>query len=213
MAIKPAHEELEPIIPEVGTGGEKRNTVKTRKDTLIDRKASEFINKSPSTIRKMPPRDIQYLVEDLQIQKIDLEIRNEKLQRAQLKLREQLAKYSDLYDNAPVGYFSMDHEGIILEANLTGAIMLGVERGTLRGRLFSDFITRDDQNIFHLHRKKLLETNARQRCELNLVKKNGAPFHAHLECIVLLNQKEPLDQFRVVVSDVNRPWPKEKTLH
>ncbi len=212
MAIKPAHEELEQKIPELATRGEKQKTVNA-KNTALDRQVSEFINKSPSAIRKMPPRNIQYLVEDLQIQKTDLETHNEKLHRAQSKLREQLAKYSDLYDNAPVGYFSMDKEGIILEANITGATMLGVERGTLKGRLFSDFITRDDQNIFQLHRKELLETKARQSCNLRLMKEDGSSFQAHLECIVLLDDKETLNQFRAVVSDVSGPQSKAENSH
>ena len=185
-------------------------TVRTRKNTDLDRKVAEFINKSPSAIRKIPPRNIQYLVEDLQIQKTDLEIQNKKLHKAQLKLREKLAKYSDLYDNSPVGYFSIDNKGIILEANITGATMLGVERGLLKGRLFSDFITRDHQDIFYLHLKELLETKAKQTCQLRLVKKNGSQFYAHFECIVLLDERGKLNQFRAVVSDISEPKLAEK---
>lgn len=210
MTIKPAYEELDQRITELRAESEKRKTVRTRKNTDIDRKAAEFINKSPSSIRKIPPRNIQYLVEDLQIQKTDLEIQNKKLHRAQLKLREKLAKHSDLYDNSPVGYLSIDNKGIILEANITGAAMLGIERGLLKGRLFSDFITRDDQDIFYLHCKELLETKAKQSCELRLVKKNGSQFYAHFECIVLLDEKEELNEFRAVISDISDPKLAEK---
>lgn len=190
----------------------KSKTVRTRQSSDLDRKASEFINKSPSAIRKIPPKNIKFLVEDLQIQKTDLEIQNKKLHRDQLKLREKLAKYSDLYDNSPVGYFSIDNKGIIIEGNVTGATMLGVKRGLLKGRLFSDFITRDDQDIFHLHRKELLETKAKQSCELRLVKKNGSQFYAHCECIVLLDEKEKLNQFRAVVTDISKPKLAKKRL-
>ena len=185
-------------------------TVRTRKNTDLDRKVAEFINKSPSAIRKIPPRNIKYLVEDLQIHKTELEIQNEKLHKAQLNLRENLAKYSDLYDNSPVGYFSIDNKGIILEANITGATMLGVERGLLKGRLFSDFITRDHQDIFYLYLKELLETKAKQTCQLRLVKKNGSQFYAHFECIVLLDERGKLNQFRAVVSDISEPKLAEK---
>ena len=210
MAMKPVHEGSGKRIAESGEKNETRKALKTKKDMNIDRKVAEFINKSPSDIRKMPPRNIQYLVEDLQIQKTDLETYNRKLHSAQLKLQEKLAKYSDLYDNSPVGYFSMDEKGIILEANITGATMLGVERGTIKGRPFSDFIAGDDQDIFSLHCKELFVTKARQSSELKLVKKNGSQFHAHLECIVLLDEKKGLDQFRAVVSNINKPQPEKK---
>ena len=203
MTIKPAYRKLEQGITESGAETEKRKTVTTKKNTDIDRKVVEFLNKSPSAIRKIPPRNIQDLVEDLQIQKTDLEIQNRKLDSARLKLLEKLAKYSDLYDNSPVAYFSTDNKGIILEANITGATMLGVERGLLKGRLFSDFIAEDDHDIFYLHRRELLETRGKQNCELRLVKKNGSQFYAHFESIVLLGEKEKLNQFRAVVSDIN----------
>ena len=207
MTIKPAYEELEQRIKELEAESEKRKAVRTRKDTDLGRKADEFINKFPSAIRKIPPKNIQYLVEDLQIHKTELEMQNEKLRRAQLELQEKQDKYSDLYDNSPVGHFSIDNKGVILEANITGATLLGVERGLLKGRLFSDFITRDDQDIFYLHRKELLETKAKQRCELRLVKKNGSQFYAHLECIAILDKKGKLNQIRAVVSDISEPKP------
>ncbi len=205
MTIKPAYEELEQRIKELEAESEKRKAVRTRKDTDLGRKADEFINKFPSAIRKIPPKNIQYLVEDLQIHKTELEMQNEKLRRAQLELQEKQDKYSDLYDNSPVRHFSIDNKGVILEANITGATLLGVERGLLKGRLFSDFITRDDQDIFYLHRKELLETKAKQRCELRLVKKNGSQFYAHLECIAILDKKGKLNQIRAVVSDISEP--------
>ncbi len=203
MTIKPVYEKLEQRITELDTEREKRKTVRTKQNSGLDRKVVEFINKSPSAIRKIPPRNIQHLVEDLQIQKTDLEIQNTELDNAQLKLREKLAKYIDLFDNSPVAYFSVDNKGIIMEVNITAATMLGVERGLLKDRLLSDFITRDDQNIFYSFRKELLKTKTKQSCQLRLVKENGSQFYAHFECIVLLDEKEKLNQFRAVVSPIS----------
>ena len=210
MTIRAAYEASKQKRIEIGTEGENRKNAQTRKNTSLDRKADEFIKKSPSAIRKMSARSIQYLFEDLQIQKIDLGIENTKLLRAKMALEDKLAKYSDFYDNCPVGYFSIDNSGIILEANIRGAKMLGVERGSLKGRFFSDFIATDDQDIFRLYRKELLETKAKQGCELQLVNKNGIQFYAHFECIVLLDEKGNLNQFRAVVSDRSEPMREEK---
>jgi len=69
--------------------------------------------------RTMPEQDYRGLVHELQVHQIELEMQNEDLREAQEQLGESLAKYSDLYDFAPVGYVTSNREGLILEANLT----------------------------------------------------------------------------------------------
>jgi PAS domain S-box-containing protein len=81
-------------------------------------------------------------------------MQNEELRRTHLELHAARDKYSDLYDFAPVGYFTISEKGMISDVNLTMCTMLGVERGLLAGNPFSHFINRDDQDIFYYHRKK-----------------------------------------------------------
>jgi PAS domain-containing protein len=71
------------------------------------------------------------LIHELQVHQSELEMQNEELRKAQEQLGESLAKYSDLYDFAPVGYVTSNKDGLILEANLTFAGQLGIERGRL----------------------------------------------------------------------------------
>lgn len=96
-----------------------------------------------------------------------------KLREAQAGLERSRDRYLDLYDFAPVGYFTFDRKGLILEVNLRGADLLGVERRFIQKRLFSRFIAKEDQDVFYLHRKKVLETGTKQTCELKLLRKDG----------------------------------------
>jgi PAS domain S-box-containing protein len=75
-------------------------------------------------------------------------MQNDELRRTQVELEESRSKYVDLYDFAPVGYFTISKKGMILGVNLTGAAMLGVERKYLIGQPFSHFITSDTQDVF-----------------------------------------------------------------
>lgn len=58
-------------------------------------------------------------------------MQNEELKRAKLETEDALAKYSDLYDFAPIGLFFIDVQGLIQEVNLAGASLLGTERRNL----------------------------------------------------------------------------------
>jgi PAS domain S-box-containing protein len=129
--------------------------------------------------------DLKRLVHELQVHQIELEMQNEELKRAREEVEEVLARYIDLYDFAPVGYLTFDEKGLISELNLTAAQLLGIERSFLVGKPFSSFIQRELQDRFYLHLQNVLESSAKQTCELVLKKKDGATFDAQLESIIV----------------------------
>jgi len=168
----------------------------------LRQRAEEFINKNPSAIRKIPPGDVKTLIEDLQIHQIELEMQNEELRHTQLELQAALDKITDLYDFAPIGYFSISDMGLIIDANLVGAAMLGMERGKLTGRRFSQFIASDDQDGFYLHRQKLFETKMKQICELRMTKNDGTEFYAQLESNPVVKEAGNCIVIRSALSDI-----------
>ena len=66
------------------------------------------------------PVESRRLLHELQVHQVELEMQNAELQESRDRMEAVLEKYTDLYDFAPVGYFSLDEQGVILEANLTG---------------------------------------------------------------------------------------------
>jgi PAS domain S-box-containing protein len=157
---------------------------------------------SADQLEKMSPAEIQRTLHELRVHQIELEMQNEELRRAQLELGEARTRYFDLFDLAPVGYCTLSVAGLISEANLTAATLLGVTRAMLVTRPISRFMDRTDQEIYYRHRRQLMATGAPQAFELRLTKADGTSFWAHLGTTVA-NEPDGTPVHRVVISDVS----------
>jgi PAS domain S-box-containing protein len=148
---------------------------------------------SPEGLEALSPEATRLMLHELRVHQIELEMQNEELRQAQVELEAVRARYFDLYDLAPVGYCTISEKGLILEANLTAATLLGVARGALVKQPISGFILPEDQGIYYRHRQQLFETYSTnlgsagepQVLELRMLRQNGAPFWARLEAIAV----------------------------
>ena len=155
----------------------------------------------PQTPAEISPAAMQRTLHELQVHQIELEMQNEELRLAQAELAAAQARYVDLYDLAPVGYVTLNEQGLILEANLTAASLLGVVRGVLIGQPLHRFICSEDHDSYYLHRQKLFETGKPQQCEPRMSKIDGIPFWAHLAATTSRNI-DGLMVCHVVMSDI-----------
>ena len=137
--------------------------------------------RTPENLEALSPEATRRLLHELEVHQIELEMQNQELRRAQAELEVARARYFDLYDQAPVGYVTLSAQGLILEANLTATILLGMARSALVRQFLSQFIFKEDQDLYYLHRKQLFETGAAQTCELRMARPDGSPFWARLE--------------------------------
>ena len=166
-------------------------------DKIVREKADRSLKKQEAISTEETLR----ILHELQVHQIELEMQNEEMGRAQAELNAARTRYFDLYDLAPVGYVTVSEQGVILEANLTAATLLGVARGTLVKLLLTRFILKEDQDIYYLHRKQLLDTGEPQACELRIVKKDGTAFWAHL-AETMAKDESGARVCRVVMSDI-----------
>jgi len=190
--------------------GEAGQTGAGRYDDLRQR-AEELLRRQPDELREMPPEGVQSLIHELQVHQIELELQNDELRRSQEELELARDRYFDLYDLAPVGYFTLSRKGLILAANLAGAALLGVERGSLRDMPFTHFILPADQDSHYLHLRQVLESQTPQSWELRLVKPGGSPFHTHLECSAARDVTGD-EHVRLTVVDISRRVQAEEEL-
>jgi PAS domain S-box-containing protein len=178
------------------------NTSNKKEFYELQKRARVFLEAEPERAEKAH-EDVSKLVHELDTYRIELELQNEDLRNTQQELEKSRSRYNDLYDFAPVAYLSVSAAGMIREANLTAASLLGVKRGHLLNLPFSSFIAYDDQDVFYLHRKKLLETGEKQSYELRLQKEDGLLFHALLETSTNPEGFDPPGQYRITISDIS----------
>jgi PAS domain S-box-containing protein len=149
----------------------------------------------------IPPGNMDEVLHELRVHQIELEMQNEELRRTETELEAQRARYFELYDLAPAGYLTVSEKGLILEMNLACAGLLGVSREAAANTPLSKHIHREDQDVYFLMRKNLLETRAPQTCELRLLR-GGEPFWVRLEAAIG-GQRDGGEELRLVIIDIS----------
>ena len=144
----------------------------------------------------------QKALEALRVHQVELQMQNEELRQIQHKLDAERERYFDLYDLAPVGYCTISAAGLILEANLSLATMLGVARVHLVQHRLSHYLHGDDSTtIYYQFCKQLLASRMAQTCELQMASKSGQPFWTRLMATAMPGKNDEV-VLRIVLSDI-----------
>ncbi len=156
---------------------------KKQDDRIEDlrRKASEILNRSLDCDSGREKQEFEKIVTELRIHQVELELQNEELREAQIELEKQRDRYSRLFNNAPVGYLTVDASGIVIDVNQTLADMLDRNFSDIRHAPFSKFVHGEDRVIFFSTFKTLIRHSERKKIEIRLVRADGNCFHARLE--------------------------------
>ncbi len=125
--------------------------------------------------------DTLRLLHELQVHQIELEMQNEELHQAKNNAEALQEKYTDLYDFAPAGYFTLDHFSTILNVNLAGADLLGVERSQLIGRRVQDFVAVNASPAFNDFLIKCKEIKCNVSVEIPLQVKGSQPIFVQID--------------------------------
>ena len=157
------------------------------------------------------PEETRRILHELRVHQIELEMQNEELRRAYVELDAAGARHFAFYDLSPVGYCTLNEDGLILEANLTAATLLGVARSALEKQPITQFILPEDQGLYYRHRKRLLETGASQALELRMVKSAGTSFWARL-ATAAVQDEGGAPASRIVLEDITARKQAEEAL-
>jgi hypothetical protein len=74
----------------------------------LRKRAQDLLNTSQTHTHTMSQEEIKKLTHELETYQLELELQNEDLRGALEALEESRARYTDLYDFAPVGYLTVN---------------------------------------------------------------------------------------------------------
>ncbi len=177
------------------------------KSESLRKQAEKTLQEKTENLQELPTENVQSLIHELRTHQIELEMQNEDLRRAQNEIEESRKRYSDLYDFAPICYFTFDKKGLIKEVNLTGANKLGIERSFLIKVPFSVYVASSSKNVFYQHLRKVFSTNTKQTCEIKLVDIKKNEFDALLESQAVQDSEDNFSQCRTAIISTCKSSP------
>ncbi len=89
--------------------------------------------------------DALKLLHELQVHQVELAMQHEQMEQSRAEVAESLERYIERFDFAPVGYFTVEPDGRIVEGNLAGADLFEVDRAELPGRSIESLVAADSR--------------------------------------------------------------------
>src|SRR5262249_3308909 len=161
-------------------------------------------NELLSALQELKDDTAQDLIKELQVHQLELEIQNRELRETQQQLVHSRVRYADLYDFSPIGYASLDEDGLIEEINITGGQLLGEKPHKLIGRSFADFIVADDVPSFKGHLRRCRWSRKKRSIELRLLAREGTPIDIQLFTTATQDADRHTLQFRTAMIDATK---------
>jgi len=129
---------------------------------------------------------------------LELETTIEELRKSQEELEASRNKFALLYDFAPVGYFTFDRDGMIKSVNLFGERLLGIDRASLVGRYFEDFVITEERFVFVNYLATVFRSPGKETCRLGIARRSSTTLYVRIEAMVTVSGDECL----AVVMDI-----------
>jgi PAS domain S-box-containing protein len=157
---------------------------------LRKRAEAHIRQKNPGTsgnITLESDADIARVVHEMRVHQFELEMQNDELQKVHAELDAAWSRYFDLYENAPIGYLSLDSAGMIADANRTAASLLGETRHRLVNHQVTRFIFIEDQDVFYKFHHRLMHSSDHHEAELRMLKNNGTLIWMRLDGVAAVS--------------------------
>ncbi len=156
---------------------------------------------------------LEATLENLRVHQEELNAQNEYLRQMQEELRESHHKYFDLFESAPIGYFTLNKKGVILEVNITGAELLGFDRKYLVQTRMTNYVKQRDRKALSTHLETIFSGALTDTVELEIKQPDGQPLHVFLESVPMSGENERVVECRTAMLNISERKNLEDQLH
>lgn len=161
-----------------------------------------MIHRDGNQVQPSPPEgtgDRLHLQRELHAHRAELEKYQQDADSIQQELAELRARHEELYDQAPVGYLSLNEKGLALEINQTGAKLLGREHNSLPGKHFIAWLAEDERPLFLSHLRQVFLSRDKQVIDLRIKTPGGILRELHMESRIIERPHQPLYCFSTLI--------------
>ena len=128
----------------------------------------------------------------METRQIELKLQNEELIEARATAQNSAKNYSELYELAPFGYFTLSPQGQIMSLNRSCAQTLGKDQCELLQCHFVFFVAEDSKTSLNNFLEKLFKEEGQETCEIALLVNEDVQKYVQLSGIVTKNDKKCL---------------------
>jgi PAS domain S-box-containing protein len=144
------------------------------------------------------------VLHELQVHQVELEMQNRELRETRNALEESRNRYADLYDFAPVAYFTLDAHGVVRDVNLTGATMVGRDRAPMIGVPFLSLVDMEEPGLFWAHLRQCVQTRHPVVSELSFSIARHGPIAMQVVSVPVLDPSGQPVKFRTAFTDISQ---------
>jgi PAS domain S-box-containing protein len=138
----------------------------------------------------------RFLLEDFNKKQDELELRNEQMADIQDQLEDSREKYFELFDNAPVGYLTLDDKGKIQDINYSGCNILGFDQHRVKNLPLNLYVSKESTLDYLVH---INETRKKyQQMQSRFLLRNGK----YVQVITTPGKKRGKLFFKMVMYDI-----------
>ena len=178
----------------------------------LQRRVERFLAGKGPEPAKMSLEEARSLVHDFHVRHLELEAQEAAWRRRLEQLEASHRNLAAWYDFTPVGCFTLDRGGLIVDVNLTGTAALGVAKEFLLNRPFPGFVEPELQGTFRAHLQQVFSGGGKHQCRLQLLPQGGAPFLASLQSLAVRDHRGHYSLCRTAVSDISGRLAAEERL-
>ncbi len=153
-------------------------------------------------IHEQTQKRLEQTLENLRIHQEELRVQNESLLKVQGELEDSHAKYLDLFESAPIGYFLLDPTGLVEEVNLTGCRMLGRDHDQILRTNLAAYVQHESRDLFNKHLSQIFLGSLRASVEVEFLQSDKQTFFVFLESVPIRDPQNQVIRCRTAVMDI-----------